>query len=198
MTNYYHLTNDAITISVKKSKKHTKKELIKFNLFCEINACLVGTYTLYDYSMEKNKYCEERFINSIKIPAFTRKKLYLYNVDDFLITFVKYDENEILKQHRTISPETDYEYFREWYATGLIDIEYFAVNKSIDFKTVFLKHLNGTSRKDVVNAIKKTADIYISLYDSDGMEIFFNNKEIYDDVLEIVKKHCIESQVKWP
>ena len=197
MTNYYYLTPDSITISVKRPQKRGQEELIKFNLFCEINSCLADRYMLYDFSTTKYDYGEE-FVRSIKISSFPKKYLYLYNVDDDLIIFKEYDEKEIREEHRRLVPKDDYAFFKEWYGVGLLDIEYFAVDKSIDFETVFRGHLNGTSRKKIVNAIKKMAEVYISIWDSDGMWMSFRNKEIYSDILEIVKKHCIERPVQWP
>ena len=191
MINYYYLTPDSITVSVKLPKKRGREDIIKYKLFCEINTYLANRYALYDFSTTKHKYGEE-FVSSMEISAFPKKYLYLYNLDDDLITFKEYEEKEIREQHRILDPKVDYAYFKELYAMGSIDMEYFAVDKSIDFETVFRGHLNGTSRKKIVNAIKKMAEVYISIWDSDGMWMSFRNKEIYSDILEIVKKHCIE------
>lgn len=194
MTNWYHLTADTITIFAKKFKKHN--ELINYRLFCEINTYLAERCTLYEFfcSFRNTIYYEDRFIESIKISGLFRKYMHLYKMDDSLITIKKYDETELRAQHRMLCPNDDYEYFKEWYGIGLVDIEYFAVSKSIDFKTVFTRQFIGYSRKDIINAIKKIALIYVSMYDSNRMEIIINNKEIYNNVLKIVKKHCIRSQ----
>lgn len=198
MVNYYYANNDTITLSVKQYKSRDTIERLKNAVIWEINTYLNNKYTLLDYAISKQKNNRFIFADSIVVSSLLGKSLYLYYLDDTLITPVIIDDNEVLEQHRLIDPMLNYDFFKESYAVETIDIEYFAVKNISDFKTTFIKMHKTKSRKEIVKNLKKITEVYIAIHDSTGMEISFNNTETFIDILDIVKKHCIRSEVKWP
>ena len=197
MINYYYIDSNSLTISTETSNNKRNRNRIKNNLLWEINSYLSKRFELYDFSVDRRPRIFNRYIESIPIKSFRKNMLNLYKLDETLVTPVVVDDIEIREQHKIIDPELDYECFKKWYTVETIDIEYFATEDLKNFKKTFIKDLKGTSRKDIIKTLKEIADVYISMHDSSGMELFFNERKAIEDVLSIVKAHCKQSNVKW-